>query len=105
MFNGLPQLQSFGVPIITPATGDTILTSDTTGLVFRSRASEAEQGRALASYLIDEYNLLAIATIQLDVQHRQHDRLHERRLGAWCHPAASAHAERCHPVEAMRSAR
>ncbi|MEO8397691.1 MAG: ABC transporter substrate-binding protein, partial [Chloroflexota bacterium] len=65
--NGLDALQSLGVPVITPATGDTILTSDTSGLIFRSRAADALQGQALASYLISDYKLSPVATVQLDV--------------------------------------
>jgi len=65
--NGMAVLQSLGVPVITPATGDTLLTTDTSGLIFRSRAADALQGQALASYLISDYKLSPVATVQLDV--------------------------------------
>lgn len=64
---GLQSLQSLNVPVITTATDDTLITSDASDLLFRSRAPEALQGQSLASYLIGEYNLTPIATIQLDV--------------------------------------
>ncbi|MBI1257465.1 MAG: hypothetical protein GC204_08340 [Chloroflexi bacterium] len=65
--NNLTELQSLGVPVITPATGDTLITSDTSGLLFQSRAADALQGQALASYLISDYKLSPVATVQLDV--------------------------------------
>jgi ABC-type branched-subunit amino acid transport system substrate-binding protein len=67
VLNGLPTLQSLGVPVLTPATGDTITASDTSGYIFRSRSAEILQGQALASYLINELGLTDIATVQLDV--------------------------------------
>ena len=67
VLNSMAQLQSLGVPILTPATDDTLLTSDASGLIFRSRAADALQGQALASYLINDYQLNPVATIQLDV--------------------------------------
>ena len=63
----LPSLIGLGVPIITPATGDTLLTSDASGLVFRSRASDLVQGQALANYLIAQLGQTRIATAQLDI--------------------------------------
>ena len=65
--NGLAVLQSLAVPVIAPATGDTLLTSDKSGLLFRSRAADALQGQSLASYLISDYKLSPVATVQLDV--------------------------------------
>lgn len=67
VLTGLASLQSLNVPVITTATDDTIITSDASDLILRSRAPEALQGQTLASYLIGEYNLTPIATIQLDV--------------------------------------
>src|SRR5690606_5487494 len=46
--DNLTALQSLNVPILTPAIGDTLLASDTTGRVFRGRAAQVWQGRALA---------------------------------------------------------
>lgn len=67
MLNGMPILQTLNVPIITPAIGDTIIVSDTSGLVFRSRAPEILQGRALANYITSDLNVTNIATVQLDL--------------------------------------
>ena len=67
VLNGMPQLQSLGVPVFTPATGDTILTSDTSGRLLRTRAAEVVQGQALANFLVNEFGLRRIATVQLDV--------------------------------------
>lgn len=67
VLNGLAALQTLSVPVITPATDDTIITTDASDLLFRSRAAEALQGQALASYLISDFNLTEIATVQLDV--------------------------------------
>lgn len=67
VLDNLQTLQSLSVPVITPATGDTILASDTTGRIFRSRAAEVIQGRALANYLITDLQIQSIAAVQLDV--------------------------------------
>ncbi len=63
----LNALQSLGVPVMTPATGDTLLASDTTGLIFRARAAEVFRGRALAAYLVDDLAFANITVAQLDV--------------------------------------
>lgn len=68
VINGLTALQSLNVPVLTPATDDTITTADETGRIFRLRAPEAVQGDALAHYLADEFGLTSIATVQLDVE-------------------------------------
>jgi len=65
--NLIPQLVALGVPIITPATSDTLLTSDASGLVFRSRAADIIQGQALAAFLVQELGLRSIATAQMDI--------------------------------------
>lgn len=67
VLNGIPPLQSLGVPVLTPATGDTIITSDTSGRIFRTRAPEVLQGQALATFLLSEFGLERIATVQLDI--------------------------------------
>jgi branched-chain amino acid transport system substrate-binding protein len=67
VLNGYGALQTPGIPVLTPATGDTVITGDSSGLIFRSRAADALQGTALANYLINEFNLTPIATVQLDV--------------------------------------
>lgn len=66
VFNNLNLLQSLNVPILTPATSDTILTSDATGRIIRVRAADMTQGQALANFLIREFAITDIATIQLD---------------------------------------
>ena len=65
---GFPQLQSLNVPVLTPATGDNLLVTDTTDRLFRSRAAQILQGQALALYLVNDQNLRSIAVVQLDVE-------------------------------------
>lgn len=60
-------LQSLNVPVLTAAIGDTILASDGTGRLFRARAAEVYQGRALAAHLTQDLEISRIATIQLDI--------------------------------------
>lgn len=67
VLSGLAELQSLNVPVIVPAMDDTIISSDASGLLFRSRAQEALIGQALADYLIGEFDLISIATVQLDI--------------------------------------
>ncbi|HSS97488.1 MAG TPA: ABC transporter substrate-binding protein, partial [Terriglobales bacterium] len=67
VLNNLQTLQNLSVPVITPATGDTILASDSTGRMFRARAAEVQQGRALANYLINDLQAQSIAAVQLDL--------------------------------------
>src|SRR5690606_33591188 len=62
--NGLAQLQSLNVPVFTPATNDSILITDTTDRLFRSRAAQILQGQALAVHLISERGLRSIAVVQ-----------------------------------------
>jgi ABC-type branched-subunit amino acid transport system substrate-binding protein len=66
--NGLPQLQSLNVPVFTPATNDSLLITDTTDRIFRSRAAQILQGQALAVHLINERALRSIAVVQLDIE-------------------------------------
>jgi len=66
VLTALPQLQSLNVPILTPATGDTVIASDQTGLLFRIRSAERWQGSALADLLINEVRLNEVTTVQLD---------------------------------------
>lgn len=67
MLSGISTLQQLNVPVFTPAIGDTILLQDNTNRLFRSRAQEVVQARALANYLVDELNIRSITTVQLDV--------------------------------------
>ncbi|MEZ4667471.1 MAG: ABC transporter substrate-binding protein [Anaerolineae bacterium] len=64
--NNIDALQSLNVPVLTPATGDTTLTDDTTGRIIRIRAAQIWQGRALANYLLGDLHLQRVATVQLD---------------------------------------
>ncbi len=65
--SSLAALQSLNVPVLTPATGDTIIASDSTGRIFRTRAAENLLGRALASYIIGDLSMTRITTVQLDI--------------------------------------
>lgn len=66
VLSNLPQLQGLGIPVLTPAIGDTIIATDTSGLLFRTRAAERLLGRALAAYLVEDINASAVTTVQLD---------------------------------------
>ncbi|MEO1288359.1 MAG: ABC transporter substrate-binding protein [Chloroflexota bacterium] len=61
-------LNSLGVPILTPATDDTIVAGDTSNSTLRIRAQESLIGRALADYLVNDLNAATVATVQLDVE-------------------------------------
>ncbi|MBE2266889.1 MAG: PKD domain-containing protein, partial [Anaerolinea sp.] len=62
----LPLLQTLNIPILTPATGDLVIASDSSGLIFRTRAAERWQGIALADYLVSRVNVRQIVSVQLD---------------------------------------
>ncbi len=61
-----PQLTALGVPVLTPAIGDTVIASDASSLLFRIRAAERLQGSALASLLVNDLNVSTVTTVQLD---------------------------------------
>lgn len=61
-------LATLNVPLLTPATDDSILVNDQTGQLIRIRAAEAIQGRDLAEYLVDDVGATFLATVQLDVE-------------------------------------
>ncbi|MGB7341928.1 MAG: ABC transporter substrate-binding protein [Phototrophicaceae bacterium] len=61
-------LRSLGVPILTTATDDTVVVSDTSSLTMRLRAQESLIGRALADYLVNDLNAATVATVQLDIE-------------------------------------
>jgi branched-chain amino acid transport system substrate-binding protein len=61
-------LATLNVPILTPATDDTIVANDQTDRILRIRAQESVQGRALADYLINELQAASIETVQLDLE-------------------------------------
>ncbi len=64
--DNLQALEALNVPVLTPAIGDTTLTEAESGRLFRTRAPQLLQGRALATILLGDYNLKRIATVQLD---------------------------------------
>lgn len=68
LVENLPVLEALQVPIFTPANSDPLLSQDTTGLVYRSRARAMEQARALAGYLTRDLGYANIATVQLDTE-------------------------------------
>lgn len=68
VLSSISQLQQLNVPVFTPAIGDTVLLQDNTNRIFRSRAQEVVQGRALADYLVNTLNINSITTVQLDVE-------------------------------------
>lgn len=66
VLGNLGLLQSLGVPVLTPALGDTVIASDSLNLLFRTRAAERLQGAALANYLVTDLAAASVATVQLD---------------------------------------
>lgn len=68
VLSGLAILQTANVPVLTPAIGDTVVASDASGNLFRTRAAEVLMGRALANYLVDDLRLQQIVTVQMDLQ-------------------------------------
>ena len=62
----LTQLQALGKPVITAATGDTILLGDNSGRIFRARAPKRDTIAALADYLSNALGASAIHGVQLD---------------------------------------
>ena len=66
VLNALPLLQSLDVPILSPATGDLIVVSDSIRQLFRLRPAQRLQGAALADYLINRLNTRQIVSVQLD---------------------------------------
>ncbi|MGJ3240799.1 MAG: ABC transporter substrate-binding protein [Anaerolineae bacterium] len=61
-------LARIDVPILTPATDDTIVIGDDTNRTVRIRAQEALVGRALADYLVNDLDAATVATVQLDLE-------------------------------------
>jgi branched-chain amino acid transport system substrate-binding protein len=66
--NGLAQLQSLNVPVLVHSTDDSILVTDTTDRLFRSRAAQILKGQALADYVVKDLGLTSVAVVQLDVE-------------------------------------
>ncbi len=67
LLNNLQFLQNgLNVPILTPALGDTVVASDSTGKIFRIRAAERWLGHALADYIVNDLGITDLITAQLD---------------------------------------
>ena len=62
----MSQLQALEVPIMTPATGDTVLLRDHTQQIVRARARASLTTGALADYLVNSLAVSNIRTVQLD---------------------------------------
>ncbi|MDE2637028.1 MAG: ABC transporter substrate-binding protein [Chloroflexota bacterium] len=62
----MSQLQALNVPIMTPATGDTVLLQDNTQRIFRVRARQSLTASAVADYLVNTLAVDNIRTVQLD---------------------------------------
>lgn len=65
--SGIQQLQSLNVPVFTTATDDTLIANDGSGRIFRARAQEVLQGRALANYIANDLAAQSVITVQLDL--------------------------------------
>ena len=68
VLGNMAALQSLNLPVLTPATGDTILAADSTDRLFRTRAAELLQGQALANYLVNELGIQRVTTVQMDLE-------------------------------------
>ncbi len=64
----LDALVATGLPVLTPATGDTLTTNDAADVLFRTRAPERVYSYALATYLTEDLELSSIALVQSDVE-------------------------------------
>jgi len=64
---GIQSLQSLNVPVFTTATDDTLIANDGSGRIFRTRAQEVLQGRALANYIANDLAAQSVVTVQLDL--------------------------------------
>ncbi len=61
-------LASTGVPVLTTALDDTLITADTSGNLLRIRARAFLQGRALADYLRSDLSAATVSVVQLDIE-------------------------------------
>jgi len=66
--NNLQPLLSLNVPVLIPATDDTLTALDTTDRIIRIRAPESRIGEALADYIVQDIQITNIATLQLDLE-------------------------------------
>ena len=67
VLNNLQQLQSLNIPVLSPATNDSLLIADATDRLFRSRSAQILLGQALATFLVNDRNVTAMTAVQLDV--------------------------------------
>ena len=67
VLSNMQALQNLNVPVLTPATNDSILISDASDRLFRTRASQVLLGQALATYLINDQGMNNLTAVQLDV--------------------------------------
>jgi len=68
VLNNLAALQNLNMPILTPATDDSITAQDSSGRILRLRAAEVLVGGALANYLVQERRVTSVATALLDIE-------------------------------------
>lgn len=61
-------LATLNVPTLTTATDDALLANDQSNLLFRLRAPESLQGRAIADYIVNDLSAASVATVQLDIE-------------------------------------
>lgn len=66
VLNNLTTLQALNVPVLTPAIGENVLASDSTGRLFRTRAAEVLMGRSLASYIAEDLGIRSVSPVVLD---------------------------------------
>ncbi len=61
-------LVNTGLPVLTPATADSLTDGDTADVIFRTRAPEHVYSDALAATMLDDLGLTSIALVQTDVE-------------------------------------
>ncbi len=64
-------LSQANVPVLSPATADTLTDADQTNHIFRVRAPEHIYSYALATYLYQDRNVTTAAVVQTDVAHTE----------------------------------
>lgn len=62
----IARLQEIEAPILTPATGETILFADSSNRILRSRARESLQINGLADFLVNSLGIDSVQMVQLD---------------------------------------
>ncbi|NDJ74702.1 MAG: ABC transporter substrate-binding protein, partial [Chloroflexi bacterium] len=69
-----------GLPVLTPATANSLTDNDDTNSLFRMRAPEGLHSSALAAYLLEDLELTQIALVQTDVESTEALALFENEL-------------------------